>query len=170
MSLPIRLRILIALVDYLKGITPAGGYDYDLTDAVYRGINLIGSDRKARPMLSVIEAPTPDVALFTGEWADFRRDNWTILIQGIVREDKTNPSDEAYIVADVVTKRLGRLIGTKADGSGRYVDPENHLLGGLITSLEIAPPVVRNPDDKISLNAFFYLPIRVGVVDDLGTG
>lgn len=169
----IRLQILKALTAYLEEMTPTAGFEYDLSleDAVSRGRNLIGSEIKVRPALSIIEAPTPDVASFTGEWLDFRRDTWTILIQGLVKDDKKNPSDPAYYMADDVTKWLGRLVATRNDGSGRTVLPaDKHLLGGLITSLEIAPPVVRNPDDKISATAFFYLPIRVGVVDDLANG
>lgn len=169
MSDPIRLQILKALTLHLEGINPDNGYTDDLRGVVFRGRNLLGAnDKTKKPALSLIESPTPDIAMFTGEFDDYRRDNWTLLIMGLVADDPANPSDPAYIMADIVTKRLGRLTATKSGGRDAY--PDEFMLGGLISSLNIAPPIVRNPDDKVSSTAYFYLPIRVGVVDDLSTG
>lgn len=166
-SVPIRLAILQALTLHLEGITPANGYTSDLTKAVFRGRNLVGADLKHRPALSILEAPRPDIAVFTGEWNDVRKDEWTLLIQGMAEDDKRNPSDPAYYLCAEVEQHLSRIIGVRPQ-TGRPLYPDVHLLGGLITSLEIAPPVVRPPEDRVSATAFFFLPLRVGVAGETG--
>lgn len=167
MSTPTRLAILMALTDHLKQITPANGYAFDLSEAVFRGRNLIGADIKQHPMLSILEAPRPDFAVYTDEWGAVRRDQWTILIQGMADDDKQNPSDNAYYLCAAVEAQLARLIDTRR-GTGSPLYPQEHLLGGLITSLDIAPPVVRAPEDRVSTSAFFFLPLRLGVAVEIG--
>lgn len=167
MSTPIRLAILIALTEHLKTITPANGYTNDLSEAVFRGRNLLGADLRERPMVTILEAPRPDIAVYTGEWGDQRLDHWTLLVQGVADDDKKNPSDPAYYLCAEVEQHLTRIIDVRPEtGSPRY--PDIHLLGGLITDLQIAPPVVRPPEDRVSTSAFFFLPLRLGVA--VGTG
>ena len=165
--IPLRLAILQALTKHLEGVTKAAGYSHDLAGSVYRGRNLVGADLNRRPALAILEAPRPDIAVFTGEWSDMRADSWTLLLQGMADDDKRNPSDPAYYLCADVEQHLARLIAVRPETGGpRY--PQEHLLGGLITSLEIAPPVVRPPEDKISQTAFFFLPLRVGVAGETG--
>lgn len=162
MTVPTRLAILIALTEHLERITPDNGYDVDLSGAVFRGRSLLGADLGVRPALSILESPRPDIATYTGEWDSIRRDYWTLLIQGLAEDDKRNPSDNAYYLCAAVERHLGRIVAVRPEtGAPRY--PQEHLLGGLITSLEIAPPVVRPPEDRVSMSAFFFLPLRVGV-------
>lgn len=164
--MPLRLAILIALCDHLKKITPTNGYTYDLSEAVFRGRTIIGAERSPGAMLSIIEAPRPDVASFAGEWNDSRRDQWTLLIQGVADDDKANPSDPAYYLVAEVEQQLSRITATKGSGSPLYPDEFN--LGRLVTGLEIAPPVVRPPEDRVSASAYFFLPIRLGVAVETG--
>lgn len=165
--IPIRLAILQALTAHLERITPGAGYQHDLSGKVFRGMNLIGADRRDLPALSILEAPRPDIAIFAGDWSEMRYDQWTLLIQGMAQDDKRNPSDPAYYLCADVEQQLSRITATRpATGNPAY--PQEHLLGGLITGLELAPPVVRPPEDKVSTTAFFFLPVRVGVAVDTG--
>lgn len=166
-SVPLRLAILQALTAHLEGITPANGYTHNLANKVYRGRNLVGADLRERPALAILEAPRPDIAVYTGEWNDMRKDEWALLIQGMAEDDKRNPSDPAYYLCAEVEQHLSRIISTRQH-TGRPCYPDVHMLGGLIVSLEIAPPVVRPPEDRVSTTAFFFLPLRIGVAGETG--
>lgn len=164
-----RLAILIALTEHMKGLKPSNGYVNDLSQPgrVIRGRNLIGEEARSNgPLLSFLEAPRPDVASYAGSWEEMRKDAWTLLLQGIVEDDIENPTDPAHVLADEVERHLSRMIASKSSGSPKY--PEEFLLGGLITELQIAPPVVRPPEKGISAAAFFFLPVRVGVAVQTG--
>jgi hypothetical protein len=165
--MPKRLAVLIALCDHLKKITPTNGYESDLSEAVFRGRSIIGAERPPNPMISIIEAPRPDVALFGGERKELRHDQWTLLIQGTSDDDKTNPSDSAYHLCAEVEMQLARINATRSE-TGSPLYPQEWMLGGLISSLEIAPPVVRPPEDRVSASAYFFLPIRLGVAVETG--
>lgn len=164
-----RLAILTALTAHMQGLAPSNGYVNDLSEPgrVLRGRNLIGEEaRRNGPLLSFLEAPRPDLAVYAGSWDEMRKDAWTLLLQGIVEDDIENPTDPAHIFVDEVERHLSRLIATKPSGSPKY--PEEFLLGGLIADLQIAPPVVRPPEKGISASAFFFLPVRVGVAVQTG--
>lgn len=168
---PLRLSIIMALQEHLEGINKIDGYNYDLRGKVLRNRLLLGTElREDSPALvSIVESPRSDIAIFTGEWADMRKDQWTILIQGIVADDKTdNTVDDAYYLCEDVEKRLSRIIAVKTGRPGPEF-PSEHLLGGKITSLEIAPPIVRPPEAQVSASAFFYLPVRLGIAAKIGS-
>lgn len=166
--IPNRLAILTALTNHLSEITTDNGYEFDLTDRVYRGRNLLGADIRGQnlPILSILESPRPDIAMYAAEETNWRWDQWVVLIQGLIEDDKRNPSDKAYYLCAAVERHLGRLVEVRRE-TGRPKYPDEHLLGGLITGLEIAPPVVRPPEDSISASAFFFLPLRLGVAVEL---
>lgn len=165
---PTRLLVMQRLCALLEE-TPlvVNGKSTDLTGAVVRGRNIIGEEQKPLPMLSILEAPRPDVASFAGEEGFMRHDKWTLLIQGRALDDKLNPSDNAYWLEAAVEERLSQIMATKRSGSPEF--PAVYMLGGLITTFEIAPPVVRPPDDKVSAAAYFFLPIRVGIAVNVGS-
>lgn len=165
---PKRLAILIALQQHLAAISVIDGYSHDLADKVYRNRILLGADVTEKPpAVSILEAPRADLALFAGDWDEMRKDNWTLLIQGIVADDLTpNTSDDAYYLCQDVERRLARLIAENERGMPMY--PDEFLLGGIITSVEIAPPVVRPAEAQVSTKSFFYLPIRIGVAVKIG--
>lgn len=169
-KIPLRLAILQRLSEHLEALTPANGYSCDLAGRVIRGRIVIGTEEAAGsklPLLSILESPRPELALFTAEWGSMRSEHWTLLLQGLVRDDLRNPTDPAYVLAAEVEEHLARIIDVRAEtGNPRY--PNEHLLGGLITSLDIAPPVVRPPEHGVAATAFFYLPVRVGIAGKVG--
>jgi len=167
--IPTRLLILIRMQSLLRGITPANGYGFDLSgeQSVFRGRILLGAEIKPLPVLSLLEAARPDAAAyFMGEWNDTRDEKWTILIQGVIEDDPIKPTDSAYYLEAAVEKRLSLISETTQHGTP--VDEVNFMLGGLINEMEIGPPVVRPPEDKISATAFMFLPVRVGLARPIG--
>lgn len=159
---PTRLLVVQRLCTLLETLE-FKGQPLDMTGKVSRGRNILGEE-VAAPALSIIEAPRPDFASFAGEEHFMRKDNMILMIQGRAVDDKLLPGDEAYWLAAAVEQRLSAITATKKHGSPEF--PEHHLLGNLITGLEIAPPVVRPPEDKVSQWAFFFLVLRVGIAVD----
>lgn len=137
----------------------------NLVGKVFRGRALTGTEVE-RPAVSILEAPRPESAIWTGEW-NIQRGPWTILIQGLARDDKENPTDAAYYLAAAVERQLSKAVAL-SQGTGKPVHPEHYLLGKLVTSIEIAPAVVRPPEKDASSTAFFFLPLRLGVAASPG--
>lgn len=166
---PHRLKVIIALQALLSKISTGDGDAFTMTDKVFRNRILIGADISANPpALAIIEAPRPDYAIFAGEENEARKDLWTIMIQGIVADDRTaNTTDDAYFLCQDVERRLNRIQATKGQ-SGSPLFKDDYLLGGMITTVEIAPPVIRPPEAGVANNAFFYLPIRFGIAAKIG--
>lgn len=165
--LPLRLAVLKALATVIETPTQGEPFAQDLTGKVLVGRNLLGEDvQDAFPVVSILEAPRPDIAMYAGEGAAARHDQWTLLIQGFVDNDiETSPNsstEPAYLLCALVENRLLRITEV-VPGKGTPMYPTEHDLGGLITSIEIAPPVVRPPEKGVSNTAFFFLPVRVGI-------
>ncbi|WOK01456.1 tail terminator [Pseudomonas phage UF_RH7] len=169
-EIPRRLLILQRLSEHLKGITPLNGYNYDLSQSVYRGKRMFGAETQL-PAVSIIESPRPDVGVYTGTGDEQRSENWVLLVQGWVEDtdDLVNPTDAAYYLAAAVEERLTMIMAKKAKGTRPMpVYPDLYRLGGLITDLQLSPAVVSQPQDEISSKAFFYLPVRIGLAADVG--
>lgn len=158
-----RLKVLKALTAHLEGITVANGYGHDVKDAVFRGRNEYGKNDPL-PMVSILEGKGSDIGQFTDE-SLIRKDTWTLLLQGFVDDDKKNPTDPAYALLADVERRLSDIVALDKLGKPEY--PGVYMLRGLITSLMLASPVVRPPEEGLSSKAFFYLPIRVGLAVNL---
>ena len=167
--LPKRLAVLRALQDLLGQISIADGDAFDMVGKVHRNRVLFGAEATGKPpMIAIVEGPRPDFAVFAGEENEARADQWTLLIQGIVADDRRDGSaDDAYFLCQDVERRLHRMQDLK-QGSGNARYPGTYMLNGMITSVEIAPPVVRPPEQGVSSNAFFYLPIRLGIAAKIG--
>jgi len=170
-QIPFRLAILKRLVAHLEllheGTNPA--YTFDLRDKVFRGRHVLGeeaADFQDLPVVSILESPRPDLSIFTGEWDSVRKDYWTLLIQGIDKDDKLAPTDRLYHLTAQIEMHLSRLIDTHPQ-KGTPLYPTEHLLGGLISGLEIAAPIVRPSEKGVSARAFFYLPLRLQLAVDL---
>lgn len=168
-----RLTVLKKLTDHLLGITPANGYDYDLAaeprfpkGKVFRGRTIFGANDPV-PLLSILEAPRNDQGQFAGENGYQRSEAWNLMIQGWTSDDEENPTDPVYGLMDAVEHRLARLIAQDVN-SGMVVYPDEYMLGGTVSSLAVLPGVVRPPMAEVSSKAFFYLPIRVGLVRPSG--
>jgi hypothetical protein len=165
--IPYRLKVMKALQELIAGASTADGYAFDLADKVYRNRVLIGAEITDRPpAVAIVEAPRADIATFAGEEAAFRKDYWTIMIQGIAADNRKSTEDDIYYLCQDVERRLNRMQAETRNGNPEY--KEHYLLGGMITSVEIAPPVIRPPEAGVANNAFFYLAIRLGMAAKIG--
>jgi len=166
---PKRLAVIMALQALLEQISVDDGDAYTMADKVYRGRLLFGTEVTVNaPALSIIEAPRPSEAAFGGEQKEQRADWWTLMIQGIVPDTKRGPdADNAYFLCQDVERRLNRIQAAKS-GSGSPAFPDIYMLNGMISAVEIAPPVVRPPEAGVSDHVFFYLPIRVQIGVTIG--
>jgi hypothetical protein len=175
---PFKLRVLRALTDTLKEITPANGYVSDMADfdpgdgvdtaRVFRGRAWFG-ESDSLPMLSILEGvdPADEVAEPPVDTPVSEYD-LQLLIQGFVTDDPQNPTDPAYVLLADVRKRLAAEVKRKMVG-----DPTERDIFGLkaagssrneITGLRFGTGVVR-PADDVSSNAWFWLSVTIRVVD-----
>jgi len=168
MLIPIKLATLMGLTALLQGITPAAGYQHDLSDyvdtngdtrpRVFRGRNVFGMDDPL-PMLSILEEPRPEWG-FAPEFSGLGAGPWPLFVQGFVQDDPTNPTDPAhYLMADV--KKCLALHLKAALGSGNIFG-----VGRAVRSYKIATGVVRPPDD-VSAMANFFLPLTLEFFEDM---
>jgi hypothetical protein len=165
--IPRRLKVIMALQNLIAGASIANGDAFDLADKVFRNRILIGADVTGKPpAVAIVEAPRADIATFAGEEAAFRKDYWTIMIQGIAADNRKDTEDDIYYLCQDVERRLNRMQAETRNGRPEY--QEDYLLGGMITSVEIAPPVIRPPEAGVANNAFFYLAIRLGMAAKIG--
>lgn len=157
----IRLAILKQLCSYLQTeITEANGYENTLT-GVYRGRLLFGED-ETTPFLSIVDALNPDRdPVMTGDYRRVQKENWTLLIQGISRDDATNPSDPAHQLLADTKRALGNL--------RRQVYDQREQLDGTpmstVAGVMIEPGTVR-PMNETSERAVFWLRITLEITED----
>jgi hypothetical protein len=159
-----RLRILKALTAHLEGINGIDPYEFNLTGHIKRGRDRYGATDPL-PLISILEGKAANYGQFADERNLIRLDSWLLMLQGWVEDDPLNPTDPAYSLLADVELRLSDIVAT--DGHGRPKFPGIFMLGGLISSLTVAQPVVRPPEDGLSSKAFFYLPVLVGLKSDL---
>jgi hypothetical protein len=166
---PKRLAVIRAMRALLARISTDDGCAFTLKDKVFYNRLLFGQDVTGQPpALSIVEAPRPDAAFFAGEDGTNRSDKWTLMIQGIVPDTKRDSDgDAAYYLVQDVERQLQRITEV-GGGSGNPKFPDDYMLGGMISGVEIAPPVVRPPEAGVSDNVFFYLPIRLGIAVKIG--
>lgn len=159
---PFRLRVLEAITEQLQTIQRTAGpttgpYTYDLADAVFRGRAAYGQNDPL-PMVAILEDPKELDQEAVPINSDVGKGDWRLLIQGFIRDDSVHPTDPAYyLLADV-----------KAALQTANIDRNILGLGGkkpTITTLHIGSGVVRPPDD-LSVVAYFWLPIRLCLVED----
>lgn len=170
---PFRLRVMRAISTYLKTITPANGHLHDFSDfvdsagrpaeRVFRGRTVYG-DNDPLPMLSVLEDPRAREPINAPGTAVVAQNQFRVLIQGFVEDDKDHPLDPTYFAsADVVSALV----------KGKKVRDYNFLgLGALapcITAISIGEPVHRPPDDDVSAVAYFLVPVTLTLAENLET-
>lgn len=162
-----RLAAIKALTAHLESeVTVVNGYLHTLTGAVFRGRAKF-DDTDPLPSVSILESPNPDrFPNRAGEQSGNgkQRDNWTLLIQGWVKDDKQNPTDPAYELMADVKKALAKVIATDPV-SGNPVHA-NYRLGGLILELEYESGTVRPPDEQ-STKAYFWMRVIVKFVENI---
>jgi hypothetical protein len=157
-----RLDVLKALTSHLQGIASANGYEIDLSDAIRRGRTLFGEGDPI-PLVSILESPRSDPGRFAGENFAERSEKWSLLIQGWVVDDPSNPTDPAYILMATVEHRLARIIAVNRS-TGEPAFPDEYMLGRKVAEFTVMPGVVRPPMEQVSSKAFFYLPVQVALV------
>lgn len=157
-----QLTILKLLTTQIEVVTPANGYDFDLTGKVFRGRMVFGAEVDP-PFVSILESPRPVPATDIGDPKLVRQNDWQLLIQGWAADDKEHPLDSAYGLKASVEQVLSEL--TQVDGNGRPVYP-SYLLGRRAISITIGPGVCRPPTEATSLG-FFFLPLTVVYSEDL---
>ena len=163
MADPVRLRIQKKLSAALEAINPADGYTYDLSGAVVRGRIAIGESDPV-PLVSILEVPVPPDQ-HDSPYASHSFDGpWDLIIQGWAPDDPQHPTDPAhYLMADV-KRRLRELmdISSSASFKKRYILDEPGVL-----EMAVTPGVVR-PAEAQSRFAFFWLSVRIHLVEKLG--
>ena len=168
---PLRLRILIALTDLLKTVTPANGYQFDLSNdqdgekRVVRGRLFLGDSEPAY-MVSILEPPSAvEPILNRGPDNTARASEWDILIQGWARDDDDNEEcDLAYALAADVHKALGAEL--KRTRTGRPGAPDILGFAGKVESMKIGTPVIR-PSEEVSGYGVFYTILTMKIVEDI---
>lgn len=178
---PFKLRVLHALTDALKEITPGNGYASNLADfnpgdggpmsRVFRGRPWFG-ETDPIPMVSVLEHVDEADPFFDGP-ADGNTEayDWPILVQGFVNDDAANPTDPAYKLMRDVRRRLVREKLRRSPGStGRHTtDPLGSLTWNLdgcrVIDLKVSPGKVR-PADDVSAKAYFYMVVTLTITEN----
>lgn len=159
---PIRLTILKRLTAHLETITKASGFNFDLNGKVFRGRKIFGKETPP-PYLSILESPSSDLGILAGENNIASATSWRVYLQGCVVDDKDEPLDLAYYLADAVRIKLAEIRAVDDDGSGRTQHSDVYMLGGLLSSIDIFPAICRPPEENVSAYAHFYMPINLGI-------
>ena len=156
-----QLTILKRLTTLIEGITPANGYDYDLTGRVHRGRAVFGPETPT-PFVSILESLRADPQPTEGGAEKMRREEeWELLIQGWVNLEPANPTDDLYGLKGAIEHRLARMV--QMDDQGNPAFPDDYRLGSrLITRARIGPGVVRAATPQTGGTEALYLPLIIG--------
>lgn len=163
------LDVLKRLTAHIQGITPDFGYEFDLSDSVFRGRLDFGDD-DPDTLVSIVEYIRPDVGFDpVGFNKVVRERSWVLLVQGWLKHDGDNPTDRAYQLKASVEKRLSECIVIN-ENTGNPVYPDLYFLGlrDTITEMSIgsgAVSVALRPES--SSRAFFYIPLGIGLAVDV---
>lgn len=169
---PFRLRVMKALSECLKGITPSNGYKFDMSDytdeagriaeRVFRGRTIFG-DSDPLPALALLEDPRADPANNGSASSPAAVNPFRVFVQGFVPDDKFHPLDPAYQLSAEVVKAL---VATKKDRS--------NVLGfgntaPCVLQVSIGQAVHRPSDDEISATTYFLVPVTLTLAENLET-
>lgn len=150
----------------LLEIEPAAVCPYDLSSSVFRGRVQFGKEVQP-PFIAILEAPRQIDPNGGGSGRLQNDEDWTLLIQGFVKDDIDNPTDPAYDLLAWVQMRLARVTTEKSSGGRGGEYPLEWRFGGLVAEVRYQIPIVRPGKDDISDTAYFYMPVSVGTVTDL---
>lgn len=157
-----RLQILKALSAHFETITPANGYQVDLTNRVYRGRATFASET-ALPCVAILETLNPDRAPREAGAGLRIKDDWILLIQGWTENGSDeHPTDEVHNLMADVKKALGVLMREPTPTQPN----SSYMLGGVIEGLRVEPGTVRPPDES-SARSYFFLRAVVEVAESL---
>lgn len=158
MNDPFRLRVQKQLTAVLEQITPANGYQFNLSNAVFRGRDVFDRNDPL-PMVSILESINEKTGLMSPMAGSKVKTPWELLLQGWCEDDKDHPTDPAQRLLAEVKKRLVE--------ERRRQDGYDILgMGGMITEIKFSTGVVR-PADEVSAKAYFWLKVELEMVEDL---
>lgn len=178
---PWRQRVLTAVTDTIKTITPDAGYQFNLADdhspdaehpsRVFRGRAWFG-DTDPIPMISVLEAPD-EADEFIDEPFDGKQEGgeWRLFVQGFVNDDPYNPTDPAYMLLADVRRRLLAERKRKHPVSRNQPDPfgmgvvNSNGSGNAVLGITVGKGVVR-PADDVSAKAYFWLVLTIQLIEN----
>lgn len=158
-----RLLLIKALCDYLLTEIVAGAeYNYTLS-AAYRGKKNFGKELKL-PAVAILESFNPDRVpeVIGGTVGTKQKYDQYYLINGWADDTEQGSGDESGDAAH-------RLMGDVKMALGKLLVPRNQsgFFDGLAVTLNIEPGVVRPPDEQ-STQAYFWLRIRLEIVEKVG--
>lgn len=163
----LRKRIVKAVSETLKSITPANGYEFDFSDytddlgrdreRVFRGRTRFG-ESDPLPMLVVLEDPTRRTPDTGGTGGRQNISQFALLIQGFAKGDENHRLDVAYDLSAQVTKALAREIA-------RHDGPFG--MGPRVGHAQIGQPVHRGGDDDISDHAYMLIGLTLTIHENL---
>lgn len=164
---PLRLVLQEAVTAALQRITTANGFETNVAPgSVFRGRIKFGTDDPV-PALTMFEPPVnEDVPFFAGRnttASSERQVNYTLIVQGFIKDGVPHPTDPACVFSAEVTKVLAEERARTAS-NGRTPDPFG--LGQHIDGVTIAPAIVR-PSDDISATAYFWTQITFKLAEDM---
>ena len=110
------------------------------------------------PRIAIAEALNPDREMAPASDRPQQKDGWVLLLIGHALDDRDNPTDPAHNLMGEVKKVLGRIADRQSGA--------DYMLGGLVVGIDIEPGTVRPPDEASAL-AYFYLRVRLTVVERL---
>lgn len=165
-----RLATLKVLTDLLSTVTPDNGYGHDLTDRVYRGRYTFTRANEV-PAVAILENMDPDRFPRMAGQEDqvgnsLSNENWVLLLQGWVPDDKKNPTDPAYELMADVRKALSQV--NEGGPVHHLAAPTNPWwrLGGLVSGMTMEPGVARPPSEQTSSLAYFWMRVTLKFVED----
>lgn len=176
---PFRLRVLKALTDALKEITPANGYEFDMSDAIVtedgqtgtiprvtRGKVIFG-DNDPLPNIVILEQPQPLDQQPTQTNNPVATGPWDLLIQGFVTNDVHNPLDPAHRLMGEVKAILAKekLRTSPINNSPDYLGLGDRK-SNVIVGFSIGPGSVRPADGVTNDTAYFYLTLSLMVTEN----
>lgn len=175
---PFKLRVLYAVTNCIKEVTPDNGFTFDLADfdpgdgvtmeRVFRGRAWFG-DSDPIPMVSVLEPIEEADFLFTTPPDDSSASyEWSLLVQGFVNDDPVHPTDPAYRMMRDVRRRLVREKRRKAPGrntSDPFGTSTWNMPGCRVTDMKVSTGKVR-PADDVSAKAYWFLILTLTVTED----
>ena len=155
-----RLLLLKSLCNYLlTEIKTANGYNFDLA-AAYRGKKNFGKEVKL-PAIVVLENFNPDRLPETigGVVGTKHKYDQIYLLNGWAEGgDVEQEEDSVHLLLGDVKQSLGKLLVPRN---------QSGFFDGLANTLSIEPGVVRPPDEQ-SEKAYFWMRIRLEVVEKVG--
>lgn len=166
MADPYILVVEKALTNLLRDqLTVANGSAVEVAGNVFRG-RLRTGNREPLPMIGVLQAPEVDDETTSAGSGTDRVKDVLYLIQGWCEgEDLDNPTDSAHVLLAETKRVLGMIVD---EDSAHYLLRSAHPDGEpLIARLSVSVGLVRPPEQAISDVSYFWLPVRIGFVEDI---